>query len=136
MNFLTLDQLMTLQRLLIDETGGSHGLRDEGGVASALDQPRMTFGGSELYPTLEDKAVALAFSLIQNHPFVDGNKRIGLAAMAIFLRANGFDLAGTDDEFEEVIIGVAGGKMERIVFLEWIVEHVVPRPVHLKTRSH
>lgn len=125
MIFLTINQVLTLQRIIIDETGGSHGLRDSGAVESAVAQPQMTFGGSDLYPTLVEKAAALGFSLIQNHPFVDGNKRIGLASMVAFLRANGHDLSGTPDEQEQVILAVAAGQLERDAFMAWVQAHVV-----------
>ena len=125
MIFLTLDQVLALQRILIDETGGSHGIRDKGAVESAVAQPQMSFGGADLYPTLIEKSAALCFSLIQNHPFIDGNKRIGLAAMAAFLRANGRNLTGTADEQEQVILAVADGQIEREEFTAWVQAHVV-----------
>jgi death on curing protein len=82
MRFLTLDEVLELQRLVVAQSGGAAGVRDLGGLESALAQPLMTFGGKDLYPTLTDKAAALAFSIIRNHPFVDGNKRVGHAAMS------------------------------------------------------
>jgi death-on-curing protein len=84
MRYLILSEVFELQRRLIERFGGSVGIHDLGALESALAQPRMTFGGEELYPTIVEKAAALGFSLIQNHPFVDGNKRTGHAAMEIF----------------------------------------------------
>ena len=90
MKFLRLNEALYLHRRIIEETGGSGGLRDLGALESALAQPQMTFGGEDLYPSLAEKASALCFSLIQNHPFVDGNKRAGHAATATFLELNGY----------------------------------------------
>ena len=84
----------------------------------------MTFGGTELYPTLEEKAAALGFSLIGNHPFVDGNKRIGLATTVGFLRANGHDLHGSTDELERVVLAVAAGQMSREAWTQWVRDHI------------
>jgi death-on-curing protein len=109
---------------LIARSGGSLGIRDEGALSSALAQPRMTFGGADLYPTLPEKAAALAFSLIQNHPFVDGNKRIAHAAMELFLVANGYELEATTDEQERVILAVAAGEMDREEFAAWVARSV------------
>ena len=83
MRFLSLSEVFDLHRRLIDQTGGAFGVRDLGALESALAQPRMTFSGQDLYPSLAEKAAALCFSLIQNHPFVDGNKRVGHAATEI-----------------------------------------------------
>ena len=85
MRYLTLGEVLDLHRRVIEQSGGADGVRDLGGVESAVAQPPMTFGGDELYPTSESKATALCFSLVMNHPFVDGNKRIGHAAMETFL---------------------------------------------------
>ncbi len=84
MRYLTLNEVLTLHDRLIAQTGGSFGVRDIGRLESSLAQPRMTFDGVELYPTLVEKAATLGFSIIQNHPFLDGNKRTGHAAMEIF----------------------------------------------------
>lgn len=81
MRFLHLAEVIELHRLVIEETGGSPGIRDLGALESAMAQPRMSFGGEDLYPGLPEKVAALGFSLIRNHPFVDGNKRVGHAAM-------------------------------------------------------
>jgi death on curing protein len=82
--FLSLDDVRSLHARLIAVSGGSDGLRDLGGLESAIAQPRMTFGGVDLYPTVVEKAAALCFSLVMNHPFIDGNKRVGHAAMETF----------------------------------------------------
>ena len=85
-------QILLLHEQLIAETGGSSGLRDEGMLDSALNAPFQTFGGEDVYPSLQQKAARLCFSLVKNHPFVDGNKRIGAHAMLVFLTLNGIEL--------------------------------------------
>ena len=90
---------------------------------SALAQPQMTFGGAELYPTLAEKAAALCFSLVMNHAFIDGNKRIGHAAMEVFLVMNGFELTADVDDSESVMLRLAAGELERVLFTEWVVRH-------------
>lgn len=92
MRFITLAELIELHRRIIKQSGGGDGIRDLGLAESALAQPQMSFGGAELYPTLAEKAAALCFSLVMNHPFIDGNKRIGHAAMETFLVLNGYQL--------------------------------------------
>ncbi len=87
----------------------------------------MTFGGQELYPTIVKKASALGFSLIRNHPFVDGNKRTAHAAMETFLVLNGYEIEASVDEQERVILQVAAGEMDRETFAEWLCAHIVPR---------
>ena len=84
---MTAGEVVRLHRLILDESGGADGIRDMGAIDSAVAQPQMTFGGQDLYPTQVDKAAALAFSLVRNHAFVDGNKRVGHAAMEVFLPA-------------------------------------------------
>ena len=88
----------------------------------------MTFDGQELYPTLADKASALGYSLVKNHPFVDGNKRAGHAAMETFLVLNGQEIAADVDEQEQVILGIAAGTISREDFTAWVRSHLVERP--------
>src|SRR5207248_3152472 len=97
------------------------------GVESASAQPLMTFGQEELYPTLTGKAAALGYSLIQNHPFVDGNKRIGHAAMETFLVLNGSEINAPVDEQESIILQVAGGVLGREALAEWLGSRVTRR---------
>jgi len=85
MRYLTLDEVLELHRRIIKQSSGSAGITNQGTLESALAQPRMTFGGEELYPTIVGKASALGFSLIKNHPFIDGNKRIGHAPMGVVI---------------------------------------------------
>jgi len=123
--YLTLAELLALHRLIVEQTGGSAAVRDLGALESAVAQPRMTFEGRDLYTTLAEKAAALGFSIIQNHPFIDGNKRVGHAAMETFLVLNGYELRASIDESEQVVIEVASGKCGREQFLRWVQEHVV-----------
>ena len=124
MRYLSFGELIFLHSQLIERSGGSQGVRDMGLVESALSQPLMTFGGRDLYPEIDEKAAALAYSLICNHPFIDGNKRIGHAAMETFLMLNGFELSAPVDEQERVILGVAAGSITRPVFGEWVKQHL------------
>lgn len=127
MRYLSLQEVISLHSLLIAQSGGSSGLRDRGALESAVAQPEASFGGEELYPDLASKAAALGHSLIQNHPFVDGNKRIGHAAMEVFLLLNGHEIDASVDDQEKIIIEVASGKVSRIEFSEWISKHLVIR---------
>ena len=125
MRHLTLNEVLELHRRIIEQSGGSLGVRDLGALESALAQPRITFAGEELYHTLMDKASALGYSIIQNHPFVDGNKRTGHAAMEVFLLLNGFEIEASVDEQEEVVLQVAAGELDREGFTEWLHSHVI-----------
>lgn len=127
MRYLSIQEVLELHRRLLAESGGIPGLRDENALESAVAQPLMTFGGEDLYPTPLDKASALGFSLIRNHPFVDGNKRVGHAAMEVFLIVNGFEIETSVDEQEEVILRVAAGALDRDGFTEWLRSHVRTR---------
>jgi death-on-curing protein len=127
MRYLTLSEVLEIYRRVIQQSGGTMGIRDLGALESAIAQLRMTFGGEELYPTLVEKAAALTFLLIQNHPFVDGNKRTAHAAMETFLVLNGCEIGATVDEQEQVILQVASRKMERNAFTDWLRIHIVPK---------
>ncbi len=124
MRYLTLTEVQDLHAFVLAQSGGAAGVRDAGGLTSAVAQPAMTFGGVDLYPTLVEKAAALAFSLINNHPFVDGNKRVGHAAMETFLVLNGHEINATVDEQEAIILQVAAGALKRPEFVEWLRAHV------------
>jgi death on curing protein len=125
MRYLSIEEVFSLHSLLIAQSGGASGLRDRGALESAVAQPEASFGGEELYPSLSEKAAALGHSLIQNHPFVDGNKRIGHGAMEVFLLLNGYEIEALVDEQEKIIIGVASGKISRIEFSEWLGKHLI-----------
>ena len=127
MRYLTVEEVLAIYDQIIQGTGGSAGIRDIGGLESAIAQPRMTFGGDELYPTLIEKASALGYSLIQNHPFVDGNKRTGHAALEVFLFLNGHEIKASIDEQYEIVLKVAAGEIKREVFTTWVGEHTQVR---------
>lgn len=127
MRHLSLAEVTELHRLVIETSGGAHGVRDLGALESAIAQPRMTFGGQDLYPTPVAKAAALGFALVQNHPFLDGNKRVGHAAMETFLVLNGFEVAAGDDEQEALMLGLAAGELDRSELVSWLREHIRPR---------
>src|SRR5450759_3373184 len=101
MRHLSLAEVIELHRMVIEQAGGSPGLRDLGALESAVAQPRMTFGGTDLYPSWVEKSAALCFSLVKNHPFIDGNKRVGHAAMETLLVINGFEIDASTDEQEQ-----------------------------------
>ena len=126
MRYLDVEQLLRIHREVIEQTGGSPEIRDRGLLESAAAQPQAGFGGVELYPTITDKASALGFSLICNHPCVDGNKRLGSTAMRVFLLMNGYEIDASVDEREHVILSVAAGQLSREQFTEWLRAHIVP----------
>lgn len=127
MRYLTLGEVVTLHRAVVAATGGAEGIRDLGGLESALAQPKATFDSVDLYPTVVDKAAVLGFGLAMNHPFVDGNKRIAHAAMAVFLDLNGFAIEASVDEQERVMLELAAGNISREAFTAWLIGHVIAR---------
>ena len=120
MKQLKLEQIEAIHRMLCAETGGDAGLREAALLESALGTIDQTFDGQELYPTLAEKAARLGFSLISNHAFVDGNKRIGMLAMLTFLALNGQEIAPEADEITRVGLAVASGEMRYTALLDWI----------------
>ena len=124
MRYLSFGEVVELHQRLLDLTGGASGIRDLGLLESALAQPRASFGGVDLHPTLVDKAAALGFSLIANHPFVDGNKRVGHAAMEVFLTLNDLEIDASTDEQERLILDVAAGIVDRPGLVQWLASHV------------
>ena len=118
-------QILLLHEQLIAETGGSSGLRDEGMLDSALNTPFQTFAGKNVYPSLQQKAARLCFGLVKNHPFVDGNKRIGAHVMLVFLALNGIELQHTQTELSEVILQLAAGALQPTDLLDWILTHQI-----------
>jgi death-on-curing protein len=130
MRYLTLEHLLDLHRLVISQSGGAKELRDINALESAVAQPQMTFEGVDLYSSLAAKAASLAHSLIQNHPFVDGNKRVGHAAMEVFLILNGYEISASVEEQERYFLSVANGQVTRSELTAWIENHLV------KTRTN
>jgi len=125
--YLTLEEVLEVHRRVLDQSGGASGVRDLGALESAVAQPRMTFDGVDLYPTVIEKAAALGYSLVGNHPFVDGNKRVGHAALETFLVLNGWELSAGVDEQERVFLDLATGRTKRELFQSWLQSHVCPR---------
>lgn len=120
---LTTKQVIFLHSSLIEATGGTDGVRDMGLLESALEAPFQTFGGKDLYPALIQKAARLGHSLISNHPFVDGNKRIGIHTMLVFLAANGVEIECTQKELIDVGLSLADGTMNAEKLLIWLSSH-------------
>ena len=127
MRYLSLSEVLEIHRRVLSQTGGARGIRDLAAIESALAQPQMTFGGDELYPTIEAKATALCFSLVMNHPFVDGNKRVGHAAMETFLVLNGCEIRASVDDAERVIVQLAANQTSRDELLAWVTAHIERR---------
>lgn len=123
MRKLSKEQVLMLHSQLIQETGGSDGVRDYYLLESALETPFQSFAGDELFPTLQAKAARLGYGLIMNHCMVDGNKRIGAHAMLVFLALNGITLAYTQKELYETILGVAAGEIDYEGLLNWVLDH-------------
>jgi death-on-curing protein len=120
MRTLTLDQVLRLHARIIETSGGGAGLRDLGRLQSALAQPLASYDGEDLYPDVISKAAALGYSLIQGHPFLDGNKRIGHAAMEVTLILNGYKIDARVDEQETIVLGVASGDIDHESFHTWV----------------
>ena len=118
--YLSVEQVLALHRELVHEFGGSAGLRDRGALELAVARPAMTFGGEDLYADLAAKAAALMHSLVLNHPFVDGNKRVGVAAAEFFLEYNGQSIEAADEELEATTMSLAEGKLEAEALAIWI----------------
>ena len=120
---LTKGQVLRMHMELIAATGGSSGIRDEALLDVALVAPFMSFGGVDLYPSLEQKAARLGYGLIKNHAMIDGNKRIGAHAMLVFLALNDIRLQYTQEELYTIILDVAAGKSSQENLLTWIEAH-------------
>lgn len=127
MRYLTVAEVLTLQAAIIRDSGGKEGLHDLGALESAVALPKQSFGGTDLYPTVIDKAAAIGYSLVCNHAFVDGNKRVGHAAMEVFLVLNGFEILESVDEQERTILLLADGRLSRLEFSAWLASRVVPK---------
>ena len=120
---LSKEKVMALYRLMAEETGGSYGLRDDGLLSSALESIDSGFGGQEFYPSTEEKAARLGYTLISNHAFVDGNKRIGMYIMLVFLEVNGIRVECSISDVSRVGLSVADGSMSYEGLLLWVKSH-------------
>ena len=123
MKKLTQEKVVALHSELIAQSGGSDGIRDAHLLDQSVNSPFHTFGGQYLYPTLEAMAAHLAFSLINNHPFLDGNKRIGIMAMMTFMKINGHPITCNNDDLIRLGWGLADGSITEQELLEWIISH-------------
>ena len=119
---LTKSQVLAMQHALIERYGGVHGIRDEGLLDSALQAPFQTFDDQDLYPSLLEKAVRLGYGVVKNHPFLDGNKRIGTLILLVFLDLNGVSLEISSEELAQVFLAVASGELNAEALLQWVRE--------------
>ena len=120
MRFLSLGEVLALHHRILAASGGKPGIRDLGAIASAVSQPKVSAGGKDAYPTLLDKAAALGYSLIRNHGFLDGNKRVAHAAMEVFLVLNGLEIFASVDEQERFMVSLAAGEVARTELGKWL----------------
>lgn len=125
MRLLTIEEVLYLHHRLIEETGGSHGVRDVGLLQSAVQAPSSGFGDQEFYPSVFEKAAVLMRSIVQNHPFVDGNKRTGISAAAMTLVLNGYTLTASQQEFEDFAVDVATDHPSVEEIATWLKERTV-----------
>jgi death-on-curing protein len=123
MNYLTAAQVLFIHARLVAETGGTLGIRDMGLLEAAVARPQATFAGEDLYPDVYTKAATLMFGLINNHPFVDGNKRVGVAAAGLFLVRNGLQLTASNEEVERFTLEVAQGSVSVAQIAAWFQQH-------------
>lgn len=121
MKHLSKEQMIYLHSMAVKKTGGLDGIRDEGLLDSALNSPFQSFAGEELYPSIQAKAARLGFNIIKNHPFLDGNKRIGMLAMMVFLEVNGIELECSDEDIVDIGLGIASGNYEYDYIINWII---------------
>lgn len=124
MKRLSKEQVIKIHNMLISQTGGSDGIRDEGLLESALNAPFQTFDGEYIYRTIKAKAAKLGYFLVKNHPFIDGNKRIGILVMITFLEINGVEVTCTDEELITLGLGLADGTIDDEDLLNWIIDHI------------
>jgi death-on-curing protein len=122
-----LAEVLEIHHRIVKSSGGAGGLRDLGALQSAVVQPRATFSGKDLYPSLAEKAASLCYSLVLNHPFVDGNKRVGHAATEVFLILNGHEIEEGVAAAEQLMLGLAGGRISRSQLLEWLRKTIRPK---------
>ena len=120
MRYLSFSEILELHERIVSSSGGSHGIRDIKSLESSINQPRQTFDQNDLYPNTVSKAAALCFFLVKNHPFIDGNKRIGHAAMETFLILNGYEITADVDEQEQIMLELASGNIPLQNFTAWL----------------
>ncbi|WDL99744.1 type II toxin-antitoxin system death-on-curing family toxin [Alicyclobacillus sp. ALC3] len=123
MRFLTVEEVLYIHFQVIDRFGGLHGVRDSGGLESAVARPQTTVFGSDAYPTVIEKASSMLHSLILNHPFQDGNKRTAFAAVGLFLQLNGISITGVHREIEDFVVRVAEEHLSVVTIADWLLSH-------------
>ena len=121
--YLTAEQVLFIHYRLVSETGGEHGVRDLGSLESAVARPQATFDQQELYPDIFEKATALKETLINNHPFVDGNKRTGVACAVLFLQQNGVSFSARNADLEKFTLRVASSRAGHSEITKWLKKH-------------
>ncbi len=126
MHFPSLQDVLIIQRTTIHKHGGSLGIRDLGLLESALFAPRHTMFGEELYPDMAAKCAILLYLLVENHPFVDGNKRTAFLSALRFAESNGYTFEATQDALYDLTIGIASGKLDKNAVTIWMQEHLRP----------
>ena len=117
---ISIEQALKIHTIAIQNFGGANGIRDLGGLQSALARPFQTFGGEDLYPTVHEKAAALGESIIMNHPFLDGNKRTGYLLMEALLRYEGYKIASSDDDLYNFVINISTGSISFEEIVAWL----------------
>ena len=122
---ITLHHVLEIHQVLIKEFGGIQGVRDSALLEAAINRPYSGFGDNQFYPNSEARAAAIVESVVKNHPFIDGNKRAGHAAMETFLMFNGYEISSGVDEQTEIVLGVASGRLDRSTFTRWLQDHIV-----------
>jgi len=125
MRYLSLPEILELHNEIIKISGGARGVRDMRALESSLNQPCITFDRADLYPDIISKAAALCFFIVMNHPFLDGNKRVGHAAMEVFLILNGFEIEASIDDQENIILDLAAGEVDREQFTSRVNNHII-----------
>ncbi len=124
MIYLSKDQILLLHDKLIERYGGSYGVRDDGLLDSAVNTPFQSFDGNDFFPTVTDKAVRLCIGLVRNHPFIDGNKRIGALALLTTLDLNKYQFRISNAELSSVILDLAAGKINDEYLLQWVMDRI------------
>ena len=123
MRYLYPKQALYLHQQIMELSGGSAGVRDQGLLESAVYRPQVSFGGEDLYPDLFSKAAALGHSIIKNHPFVDGNKRTGFESMRLLLRLNGYDIQASLNAKFDFVLAIAEGRLKEQAIADWLKQH-------------
>jgi death-on-curing protein len=123
MKHLSYETVIAMHSELITQSGGLDGIRDTNMLDASINSPFHTFDGQYFYPTIQSMAAHLAFSLIKNHPFLDGNKRIGILSMLVFLDINGLPVDCTDDDLVTLGLGLADSSITELELIDWIISH-------------